>query len=411
MPRKVFLSFLGALKFNPYEEVNYFLSDNVEVNCTTRFAPEATLRLLCKDFSPTNGDKIMFFLTDDAKTLSWKDHVYTFKDKPDLAVIGLENSLKEPFQEMLYPVHIKEGKKEEEIWAIFNKIYEQLSEGDEVVFDITYGFRTSPMLMLSLIDYARFLNKITIRGIYYGAYEAKEGNKTPIWDLTAFSDLQRWTSAANDFLKHGKSDELALLATHKAPALSNNLQAFTNAFSTVRGSEIIKGTIFQNIRRDIRHITPTQENAPLSLLLRKIDIELSKFQIDDLNNGFKAVEWCLSHQLIQQGITLLQETIVTLICIDMNYPSDIHKSGREFVLNAFGCFLIPEPWNKTTNVFEIKKIHANQWFIALQPAYNRLRVFRNDINHGGFERTARQYKTFEKALQNSLNEVKNTLNF
>ena len=33
------------------------------------------------------------------------------------------------------------------------------------------------------------------------------------------------------------------------------------------------------------------------------------FAREDINNGFRAVDWCVSHGMIQQAITMLQENM------------------------------------------------------------------------------------------------------
>ncbi|WP_219973886.1 CRISPR-associated DxTHG motif protein [Rubrobacter xylanophilus] len=51
------------------------------------------------------------------------------------------------------PVDIPDGKSEAELWEIFEKFGEHLKEGDEVVLDLTHGFRHLPALLLSAVQY------------------------------------------------------------------------------------------------------------------------------------------------------------------------------------------------------------------------------------------------------------------
>jgi len=53
-------------------------------------------------------------------------------------------------------IEIVKGKDEEEIWAIFQKIYDVLEENDEVTFDVTHSYRFLPMLGLLLLQHPQF---------------------------------------------------------------------------------------------------------------------------------------------------------------------------------------------------------------------------------------------------------------
>ena len=68
-------------------------------------------------------------------------------------------------------VEIPEGKSEAEIWEIFNIVFGSLEREDEVVFDITHAFRSIPMLAIVILNYAKMMKKVTLSGIYYGAFE------------------------------------------------------------------------------------------------------------------------------------------------------------------------------------------------------------------------------------------------
>lgn len=51
------------------------------------------------------------------------------------------------------PVDIVDGKDEDEMWKIFNALFNELRDGDELYFDLTHSFRYIPMLVLVLGNY------------------------------------------------------------------------------------------------------------------------------------------------------------------------------------------------------------------------------------------------------------------
>jgi len=92
------------------------------------------------------------------------------------------------------PVEIPEGKSEAELWDIFEAFGSQLEKGDELVLDLTHGFRHIPALLLSATQYYTVRKNLNLSGIFYGAWEARNGNnESPIFDLTPLYDLSEWT--------------------------------------------------------------------------------------------------------------------------------------------------------------------------------------------------------------------------
>ena len=102
--------------------------------------------------------------------------------------------LKKVLEKNKFPFEVKDikipnGDYEEEIWEIFESVYNVLKDGDEVYFDITHAFRSIPMLVMVLINYAKFLKNIKVKSITYGNWEARDSeNFAPIMDLITFSD-------------------------------------------------------------------------------------------------------------------------------------------------------------------------------------------------------------------------------
>lgn len=59
-------------------------------------------------------------------------------------------------------VDICEGLNTEDQWRNFNIIYDTISENEAVTVDITHGFRTIPMQLFSILNYARTLKNIAV---------------------------------------------------------------------------------------------------------------------------------------------------------------------------------------------------------------------------------------------------------
>ncbi len=420
MGRKVFLSFLGT---NPYIPCNY---DGVE-NC--EFVQEALIKKHCLSWD--ENDKIIIFLTKDAEIKNWKDEGNFEK--------GLERKLNSlNIKPEIIPVfNVFEGKSEKEIWQIFDIVFEKIIENDELYYDVTHSFRSLPMLGMTLLNYAKFLKNIKVSAIYYGALEALgsipevkqmpiEQRNVPVFDLTSFSALQDWSVAADNFINYGNSEKIKnlikeniepiLKETKGKDAFAQNLKKFsesietvTKVFSTCRGNHIKDGTVFETLKSRILAIKSESINALLPLL-EKIEEKVNDYEKNDVLNGFKAVKWCIDHNLIQQGITMLQETIITYVLTELRENTNVAEK-REVVSSAFylKSFNFPEEkWNKNCqdNKALVKKVFK---FDEIGKIYDSLRDFRNNINHGGFCDDWNSDQ-FSKKLKSSYEELMKIIN-
>ncbi len=126
-------------------------------------------------------------------------------------------------------------------------------------------------------------------------------------------------------------------------------------------------------------------------------------------DGVTAARWCLTHNLIQQGYTILSETVLSRLCLlmglDAGIPND--RSLASEVVTIFAnsipqdigiLFLLPrliahEPvWRFWKGIGELVEIHIN------------LSQRRNDINHCGENDDPRGRARFEKQLGGYINQ-------
>ena len=132
----------------------------------TRFIQQASLELVGAN-GWTEEDRVIIFLTKKARELNWNKTITERKrygkDTPE-PYKGLEAVLQEMnLKAQVEDKDIKDGMNKEEIWEVFQTIYDTLQEGDELHLDLTHSFRFLPMLLLVLGNYAKFLKGITIK--------------------------------------------------------------------------------------------------------------------------------------------------------------------------------------------------------------------------------------------------------
>ena len=409
--RKVFISILGTGKYDPciYRQGDFTSTE-------TRFIQEATLDFLRERCKWSADDAAYIFLTPTARTSNWQAKPVDKDGKSKgIDYIGLEPTLNQmglPFP--VEPVDISEEGDEEAIWSVFRSIYEQIHEGDRLYIDITHSFRYLPMLLLVLTNYARELKGAEVVSITYGNWEAKPDIK-PIVDLGALIDLQDWTVAAGEFLRNGRASGLAELTKERVtpilkatkgksePAkalrdLVNKLTTVSQSLTTIRGKEILRGEIFEELYKRTDGLD-ADLIAPLSPLIEKIKDSFGDFDTKpSVSNGFVAARWCYRMQLYQQSITILQETMKAYVAASHGHPSS-QEYYTELAAKAFHITKgsIPkDKWqlgesdstDREARAEVVRQFLADPVVRELSQLYTEIGQLRNDFNHAGFRRNA-----------------------
>ena len=412
MARKVLLSFLGN---SVYKQCHYTTTNFQSTQ--VRFFQEALVQLLCPQW--TTKDHIYIFLTPAANKNNWEGHFYQGQ--------GLKQILSQyPHISVTAIKEMSSGLSETEIWQLFEKIYECLQPNDEVYLDITHGFRTLPMLLTVLLDYAKALKQIQVKKICYGALETlgnireletkyphPSDRKVPILDLTSFSTLQDWTAAAADFKNYGKIQQLGHLTNNSLLPTVNNqhttatttqalqqlhqhIHSLVPLFQTNRG-KALQGYPFQELHQLLAQLLQ-QPNIikPLYAVIQEMQDKIQHFQSDDPLTWLKATKWCKEHGLIQQGITQLREGFITWLCqrfqqtIDADFFVETQSSPRVLISNVFTIYhnQIPKSkWQKKNkdNTSITRALLADPMIQQIAASFIQLGKLRHDINHGGYQ--------------------------
>ena len=360
MARKVFISVLGA---SFYENSRYGRSDTKFVSSETRFVQQATLEYLKADRWSEN-DAAYILVTNKAKTENWDKTITRRKHhtRGEEDYMGLEKVIEDmhlPFSTI--PLPIKDGNSEDEMWSIFQKLYENLQEGDQLYFDLTHSFRYIPMLVLVLGNYAKFLKHTTVCSITYGNYEVgrlREDKISPIIDLLPLTMLQDWTFAAADLIRNGNIQRLQELTKENAlppmlrargrrnieratveQPLSRYVEELGNMLTDMKlclGPNILNGQSVKAINDQYENVTNHYSDlvAPIRPIIDTIQDTFKTFktttEIDpvEIQNGYEAARWCYEHQLYQQAFTILDENITTQFCMLLETDTEEYEERK-----------------------------------------------------------------------------------
>ena len=403
--RKVFLSFLGL---GNYEKCVYTFEKEKSKN--VKFVQNAIVEI-CKD----KFDKKFVLCTPSAKNTHYN---------------SLVNEIGHSFE----AVNISEDMSEKGIWEIFQQIYDVLNENDEVVFDITHSFRFMPMLGITLLQMAKFLKNIKVKKVFYGAYEPnkfKNGiTEFPLVDLTSFSMLQDWILAGYTLVNTGRAEEIEKLAKNdlipilkeskgknieaaNLRKIADKIQDMTLNFRTNRGNEIITAHEMKEINESVKEIKESNLLKPFKLVIENIHSDTKKFEYKNEENIIYSIQWCIDKDLVQQGMTVLQEGISTLVLKEIgeknqynniNIRSDVshvlqnlNNPSDKFKENLSKELKLKDLQKKILNIKEINK---------LSKIYLEIANLRNDINHAGFRNNPLKAQKFSKKLKENFKEFK-----
>lgn len=158
------ITFLGA---TTAYETTYVIDKNREHTAPffgvalARFIPDLSMRV---------------FVTEDAEEM----HLANFL------------TLVEDYVDDVQKVSIPDGRNDEELWKVFQKVVDVVEPKESVIFDITHGFRSLPFLSFLSAAYLRTVKNIQLEAVYYGNFEARDKsvtpNRAPVIDLTRFVD-------------------------------------------------------------------------------------------------------------------------------------------------------------------------------------------------------------------------------
>lgn len=467
MARK-FISMLGT---GNYSECCY---DNGIDKVQTRFIQEAILKMYMKDIR--EDDEIVIFTTNISEEKNWIDNdliiegihtkiskikeidnVTNIKideiikklDNYDDKIIqngkkGLYTVLKDNFpQAKIKKVEVNDGKNEEELWDTFDKILNEINDNDEIIFDITHGFRSIPMQILAIINYAKVIKKnVNLLGVYYGAFEArdKKTNITPVFNLSIYNDILEWTSAADSFISYGNSNQIFDLCLKKfinghkelvpVKKFAEALKTFTTCIETSRGKTITKEDDMSRSKKISKSIAVAKDNVkskydeivsldsrsrqpiePFEMLLDKIKESLEDFKSDsNFSVGISTIDWCIKNNMIQNGMVALDETLKTYICNKYKLQDDIKETRDDIAKSAmmYKALKITTPHKSFNNeedeaTFELIVRTLPSEIAELS---NKVSDSRNDMSHFGFTQTTTGCDNLKSNLNKLTSEFK-----
>lgn len=222
------------------------------------------------------------------------------------------------------------GINENELWGNFDtfmNIFEDIEEGDELYLDITHSFRSIPLFMYLMMNFATTLNKknIKLSSIFYGMFEVRnEYGYVPVVDLSSLFKISEWIRGVYDFVNYGNGYIISGLIDDTN--ISRNMENI---------SDLININYLEGLKRQIESLAKNMEN------IDKLKNPVFKYLFDDIIefvNRFKNIKshalfqleissWYFENRRYSNGYICLLESIITFMC-EIN-GLEINKEGKK----------------------------------------------------------------------------------
>lgn len=429
--RKVFLSVLGTRRYQSctYEFKDKYDIDNI--NNTVQYIQCLMMDIFIHSEDWTENDICYILLTKEAKKQNWFNGMYV---NPKTKVESPNVGLKEQLSEMNLPckvelLDIPDGSGDGDFFHIFNMLSDSLLDGDSVYFDITHGFRSLPMLVLVMMNYYKLINNIKIKSITYGDFFSKK-----LVDLMFLLEIQDFSFAAGSFMENGVIDINMMSESSKEnitnlskrlnggkrpidiikrfnekilPNLINihNHVGITNAFRLLDGEKIIGNSQVQSVIENARSIDQKfnfetyKYVFPIWSFFKQIisSFDEYKFKLDSVVNGIYVAHWCLEHNLIQQALTILQESIISIVISVCSSEYYRESNIREITKNAL---LMHDVYSHNSEDFLLySHFVKSPIVVVLSDEFETLNDLRNDFNHAGIRKNPFKSEEISKKIK------------
>ena len=404
-------TFLGA---ENARETTYTMPDNRREHTAPYFGVA-----LARFYQDQDLDNMKVFVTEKAREMHWEPF----------------QCLAEDYVDNLEAVEIPDGADEDELWSLFQTVVDAVDEREEVIFDITHGFRSLPFLSLLAVAYLRQVKKINLRAILYGNFAARDQsvmpNRTPVIDLSGFVSLFDWMTAANRVTRFGDAGDLAQRLWDAKPAyqdqqvdpakrqqairLSRTANSLNNVSMTLRlirpneamdASSELKRQLLdasQSIQAHARPFVPlarsiTDTYAPLAMPFSQQEADL----VGQLACEREMVDWLIKHKQYAQAVAIAREWVVSWVMAQVKMDDILDKDRREEVeriLRKAG-----KERAQHQGSFHDQKFPNRKTLRSIDQISQALDIFsllgdaRNDLFHAGKRRGARSAKTMAKQV-------------
>lgn len=319
-------------------------------------------------------------------------------------------------------VDIEVPRRQEDVWGIFEAMVESVGEGENIALDITHAFRHIPFLAFPAMLYLVEMKDVTVEGIYYGAFEARQetesGVKAPIFELSGMLEAIEWLYGLRDLKEYGRAEGLsgAIRRTNariyrsgsgEKPRVLSRYSTLLRDLSTLLHLNQVPA-FMELAERAGKDLEPFREEAvrflpPLRYSLGEVE-RLVSFSCNSkscLEESLKLVEYMLEKGLVANALELERELVVNVVLARLGVEDFLEMENRKKAEKTLGWLSGELRGNtkgleKTDWVDELRKWSGTEELVKV---WLKVTEVRNAIAHAGMKprRDRPQPKTILKS--------------
>lgn len=406
MAQKILISFVGQGQFADSEPAKKFASGYLPANYlfTLKNGEERIVKkhIFVEALLESKQYEFSSIYLLGTSTSSWAMLIYDLAQQdPEMrafwdelnesCTVGLEDDQRERLEQVLQqkyglPVYIRthfsdlDKETIDDVFNVYNTVAEELPAEADILFDVTHGFRTMPLLAYQTLLYnSIILNRRSIEIVYAQLRRAEKGGDpmdpppSIVRYLGRYWELSEGTVAYKMFKEKYDADLLSRLVSRYCQKLSSPLKRF---------DEIVRFNVVHNIvgfvkkAREVVEENPFDETWPLWMQDTYVEI------VDICN---KVGDGRISDQLrnfsrVLHEKNMLVQSIITLRCafearvVELDDPSQV---GRYDLWKKDGTGTAYERFRSLSISGELKK------------DMKKLGDLRNEVAHGAGDQFCR----------------------
>nr|WP_233738098.1 TM1812 family CRISPR-associated protein [Halocatena pleomorpha] len=315
-----------------------------------------------------------------------------------------DDALNEAFEKIDVPCEfetIAVAENRTEIDARVGELIELIREHDheQVVLDITFGFRSLPMVFFAAVLHLNALSNVEIGGIYYSEFQS-ESEVTPVIDMTHLHTLMEWYHAINTFERTGELRSVHGLLKERKVALcrdedADNSKALEELVKKLNGTSryfdsgipLRAGKAAQDALATIQEIDNSDLIGPEERFLHPLSERLNRFSVDavddytdialdmdEIDRQRELVEFYAEYDRYRLALGCARELFINRFMLTVGIGLDewIDRNNRECA-------------SRMINAKAKKQEEKNIDDIAAINLWQEIKDYRNWYAHSGFK--------------------------
>ncbi len=304
------------------------------------------------------------------------------------------------------------GHSEDDVWKLFEQFTGCIDDGDSVLFDITNGFRSFPIVALLAISYLRVIRSVTVEGLIYGNFT--RGNpETPLCDLMPIVRLMELTTATDQFLKTGSAQSLADLL--KSGPVRDGIQQISQGLDLLRPRDVAGAALNLPKQIEAAQTDIAAEPPPIRDLLRRIGRDYGTFGVESPESdpkGFllgllQMMNWYFNKGLYVHVLSIAREWPPSLLCWHFQTDMFDAKERAEMELLLCGGTAKDASGIATESKYlpQWKDVREGKALRGLWGGTLKLANVRNDVLHAGFRKNPSPARDIVTIAENVIKEI------